>query len=114
MRRRYSQASPTCGRTRLLAPSRSASRSFLSLVLVALMLLVSFASPASFGMGDVKLALLIVLGLGDVATRALLLGLVLAAVFGLLLILRFGRPAAARSLPLAPFLATGAVVAVLL
>jgi hypothetical protein len=65
-------------------------------------------------MGDVKLALLVVLGLGDVATRALVLGLVLAAVFGALLLLRFGRSAAAQSLPLAPFLATGAAVVVLL
>jgi leader peptidase (prepilin peptidase) / N-methyltransferase len=87
---------------------------FPSLVLVALMLVLSTASPASFGMGDVKLALLIAVGLGDVAARALLLGLVLAGVFGLLLLLRFGRPAAVRSLPLAPFLATGAAVVVLL
>ena len=92
----------------------SLHRWFPSLVVVALMLVVSAASPASFGMGDVKLALLVAVGLGDVATRALLLGLVLAAAFGLLLLLRFGRPAAARSLPLAPFLATGAAVVVLL
>ena len=91
----------------------SLHRWFPSLVVVALMLVVSAASPASFGMGDVKLALLVAVGLGDVATRALLLGLVLAAAFGLLLLLRFGRPAAARSLPLAPFLATGAAVVVL-
>jgi leader peptidase (prepilin peptidase)/N-methyltransferase len=106
-------ASAACGL--LLAAQRvSLHRLFPSLVLVALMLVVSAASPASFGMGDVKLALLIAVGLGDVATRALLLGLVLAAGFGLLLLLRFGRPAAARSLPLAPFLATGAALVVLL
>jgi len=87
---------------------------FPSLVLVALMLVVSAASPASFGMGDVKLALLVAVGLGDVAPRALLLGLVLAAAHGLLLLIRFGRPAAGRFLPLAPFLATGAAVVVLL
>ena len=92
----------------------SLHRLFPSLVVVALMLVVSAASPDSFGMGDVKLALLVAVGLGDVARRALLLGLVLAAAFGLLLLLRFGRPAAARSLPLAPFLATGAAVVVLL
>jgi len=34
------------------------------------------------GMGDVKPALLLVLGLGGLATQALLLGLVLAAAFG--------------------------------
>ena len=99
----------------LLAAQRVSLQSlFPSLVLVALMLVVSIASPAAFGMGDVKLALLVAFGLGGVATRALVLGLVLAAVFGLLLLLRFGRPAAARSLPLAPFLATGAAVVVLL
>ena len=85
-----------------------------SLALVALMLGLSLAWPASFGMGDVKLALLVVLGLGDVATRALLLGLVLAAAFGAVLMLRYGRLAARRSLPLAPFLSCGAAVAVLL
>jgi leader peptidase (prepilin peptidase)/N-methyltransferase len=98
----------------LFAEPPSVQRLLPSLVLVVFMFVLSFASPASFGMGDVKLALLLVLGLGDVATRALVLGLVLAAAFGALLLLRFGRSAAARSLPLAPFLATGAAVAVLL
>jgi leader peptidase (prepilin peptidase) / N-methyltransferase len=98
----------------LFAERPSVQRLLPSLVLVVFMFVVSFASPASFGMGDVKLALLVVLGLGDVATRALVLGLVLAAAFGALLLLRFGRSAAARSLPLAPFVATGAAVVVLL
>ena len=99
----------------LLAAERiSLHRLFPSLVLVALMLVVSIGSPAALGMGDVKLALLVVLGLGGVATRALVLGLVLAALFGLLLLLRFGRPAAARSLPLAPFFAASAAVVVVL
>jgi leader peptidase (prepilin peptidase)/N-methyltransferase len=98
----------------LVADRPSVQRLLPSLVLVAFMLVLSFASPASFGMGDVKLALLVVLGLGDVATRALVVGLVLAAAFGALLLVRFGRAAAARSLPLAPFLATGAALVVLL
>jgi leader peptidase (prepilin peptidase)/N-methyltransferase len=85
-----------------------------SLALVALMLGLSLAWPASFGMGDVKLALLLVLGLGEVATQALVLGLVLAAAFGALLTLRHGRSASMRSLPLAPFLSSGAAVVVLL
>ena len=81
---------------------------------VALMLALSLVSPASFGMGDVKLALLLVLGLGAFAMQALVLGLVLAAAFGAVLMLRYGRIAARQSLPLAPFLSGGAVVAVLL
>jgi leader peptidase (prepilin peptidase)/N-methyltransferase len=84
------------------------------LALVALMLGLSLASPASLGMGDVKLALLLVLGLGEIATQALVLGLVLAAAFGALLMLRHGRAASLRSLPLAPFLGSGAAVVVLL
>lgn len=81
---------------------------------VALMLALSVVSPASFGMGDVKLGLLIVLGLGGVAAQALVLGIVLAAAFGAALMLRYGRVAARRSLPLAPFLVGGAAMAVLL
>jgi len=84
------------------------------LAVVALMLGMSLARPASFGMGDVKLALLLVLGLGGVAAQALVLGLVLASAFGAVLMLRYGRTAARRSLPLAPFLGGGAALAVLL
>ena len=74
----------------------------------------SLARPASFGMGDVKLALLLVLGLAGLAAQAIVLGLVLAAVFGGALLMLYGRSAAGRSLPLAPFLSGGAAVAVLL
>jgi len=81
---------------------------------VALMLGLSLFRPASFGMGDVKLALLLVLGLGGLATQALVLGLVLAAAFGGALILRYGRSASKRPLPLAPFLSGGAALVVLL
>lgn len=84
------------------------------IALVALMLGMSLARPTSFGMGDVKLALLIVLGLGALAAQALVFGLVLAGAFGAVLMLRYGRIAARRSLPLAPFLSGGAAVAVLL
>jgi leader peptidase (prepilin peptidase)/N-methyltransferase len=81
---------------------------------VALLLGLSLFRPASFGMGDVKLALLLLLGLGGLAAQALLLGLALAAALGVALVLRFGRSAATRSLPLAPFLSGGAAVVVLL
>jgi leader peptidase (prepilin peptidase) / N-methyltransferase len=98
----------------LFAEGTGAEHLLGSLALVALMLALSVAWPASFGMGDVKLALLLVLGLGEVATQALVLGLVLAAAFGAVLMLRHGRSASMRSLPLAPFLSGGAVVVVLL
>ena len=84
------------------------------IAVVGLMLGLSLIQPASFGMGDVKLALLLVLGLGGVAAQALILGLALAAVFGGALLLRYGRSAVGQSLPLAPFLSGGAAVVVLL
>ena len=83
------------------------------LALVVLMLVLGLLWPASFGMGDVKLALLVVAGLGGVAAQALVLSLVLAAAFGAILVVRHGRPAAARALPLAPFVAGGAAIAML-
>jgi prepilin signal peptidase PulO-like enzyme (type II secretory pathway) len=43
----------------------------------------------------------------------LVVALALAACFGLLLLLRLGRSAASRRLPLAPFFAAGALIALI-
>jgi len=83
------------------------------LAVVTLILVLGLLWPASFGMGDVKLALLVVAGLGGSAVHAFLVGLVLAAAFGALLIVRDGRSAATRALPLAPFVAGSAALAML-
>jgi len=82
------------------------------LATVLLLLVVGLRWPAAFGMGDVKLALLLVLGLDGGAVRALALGLALAALAGCALVVRHGRTALRASLPLAPFIAAGALVAV--
>jgi leader peptidase (prepilin peptidase)/N-methyltransferase len=81
-------------------------------VVVVALLAVSLARPRALGMGDVKLALLIVSGLDGDALRALAFGLVFAALAALALLARDGRAAWRASLPLAPFLATGALLAV--
>ena len=81
------------------------------LVVVAALLALGLARPEALGMGDVKLALLLVLGLDGRGAVALVVALALAAGFGLLLLLRFGRAAASRKLPLAPFFAAGALIA---
>jgi len=83
------------------------------LVLVAVLLALSLFRPEAIGMGDVKLALLLVLGFDGRAVVALLVSLALAAGFGLLLLLRHGRAGASLQLPLAPFFAAGALVALL-
>ncbi len=77
------------------------------------LLALSLFRPEALGMGDVKLALLLVLGLDGRAMVALLVALALAAGFGLVLLVRFGRSAASRKLPLAPFFAAGALLALI-
>jgi leader peptidase (prepilin peptidase) / N-methyltransferase len=80
---------------------------------VAFLLVFTLWRAESFGMGDVKFALLVVFGLNGDAAQGLLFGLALAALLGALIILRYGRAAGKRALPLAPFLAAGALVALL-
>jgi leader peptidase (prepilin peptidase) / N-methyltransferase len=82
--------------------------------IVVILALVSLARPGALGMGDVKLALLVVVGLDGSATYALLLGLILATLAGLATIMRYGVSARRRSLPLAPFIAAGSLLALLL
>lgn len=83
------------------------------LVLVGALLALSLLRPEALGMGDAKLALLLVVGLDGRASVALLVALALAAGFGVLLFFRFGRAAASRALPLAPFFAAGALIALI-
>lgn len=80
---------------------------------VTFLLVCALWRPDSFGMGDVKLALLVVFGLNGDAAQGLLFGLALAALLGALIIIRYGRAAGKRALPLAPFVAAGALVALL-
>jgi leader peptidase (prepilin peptidase) / N-methyltransferase len=83
------------------------------LVLVGGLLTLSLVRPEALGMGDVKLALLLVVGLDGRGAVALLVALALAAGFGLLMLARFGRAATSCKLPLAPFLALGALIALI-
>jgi leader peptidase (prepilin peptidase) / N-methyltransferase len=82
-------------------------------VIVAL-LVVSLAAPAMLGMGDVKLALLILCALDGLAPLALLTALELYALTALGLLIVHGRSALGTSLPLAPIIAAGCLFTVLL
>lgn len=87
----------------------------LAAVGTALLLLIPAAvRRGTIGMGDVKLGLLLGAGLGLDVMQALLLGLLAAWPVVGYLVLRDGRPATAMTLPLAPFLALGAIAAVFL
>lgn len=104
-------AAVACGALTLAAGESLAL--LVGLATVLLLLVVSLHWSAALGMGDVKLALLLVLGLDGSALRAIALGLALAGLAGCALVVRHGRPALRASLPLAPFIAAGALVAVI-
>jgi prepilin signal peptidase PulO-like enzyme (type II secretory pathway) len=81
----------------------------------ALLLLVpATVRRGTVGMGDVKLGLLLGAGLGMDVMQALLIGLLAAWPLAGYMVLRDGRDATRIALPLAPFLAIGAIAAVLL
>jgi leader peptidase (prepilin peptidase)/N-methyltransferase len=69
------------------------------------------AYPRGLGMGDVKLALLLGAMLGGTVAVALLLGFVAGLVPSVVLFARHGSKARKMAIPLVPFLALGAVVA---
>ena len=69
--------------------------------------------PAGLGMGDVKLVLFIGAAVGAEIVPTLLIGTLSAAFFGLALLLWMGPRARRIAFPFGPFLAVGAVVALL-
>jgi leader peptidase (prepilin peptidase) / N-methyltransferase len=82
--------------------------------LVLGLLCVSLAAPAVLGMGDVKLALLIVCALDAFAVLALALTFEVYVMVALVLLFERGRAALKMSLPLAPITAAGCLIALLL
>lgn len=96
-----------------LAPDR-ALEWVLAAVLSCLGLLVlHLAYPQGLGLGDVKLALLLGAALGADVTTALLIGMLAGAAYAALLIVRGGGTARHTAFAFGPFLAFGAVVALL-
>jgi leader peptidase (prepilin peptidase)/N-methyltransferase len=81
--------------------------------IVLLLLGISVIRPAVLGMGDVKLALLILCALDSATALALLVTLELYALVALILLGRHGRAALTMSLPLAPIAGTACMIAIL-
>lgn len=73
--------------------------------------LLVLAYPRGMGMGDVKLAFFTGCGLGLAVLVGLFLGFLFAAVPAIVLLVRHGSAARKLAIPLGPFLALGAVVA---
>lgn len=75
------------------------------------LLAIALIKPGGMGMGDVKLCLLLGAMLGRNVAVALFIGFIAASVPSLYLYARHGRAAGKMALPLGPFLALGATVA---
>jgi leader peptidase (prepilin peptidase)/N-methyltransferase len=73
--------------------------------------LIVLAYPRGLGMGDVKLSAFLGAGLGVSVIVAMFVGFFVAFVPAALLLVRHGKEARKRAIPLGPFLALGAVVA---
>lgn len=82
-----------------------------ALVAGAVLFAVALAYPKGMGMGDVKLAAFLGAGLGGAVAVAFFVGFLSAFVPAAFLLVRHGRAARKRAIPLGPFLALGAVVA---
>ncbi len=77
------------------------------LAIASPLLLIALLRPDGMGMGDVKLVAVMGLFIGWQAWSALLTGLLLAGLAGLLISLGTGSRPSRVALPLAPFLAAG-------
>jgi leader peptidase (prepilin peptidase) / N-methyltransferase len=82
------------------------------LLVAAALLAIGLIKPHAIGMGDGKLALVVALGLTDKALIALASGMLLAAIVAAPR-LRQGGQARKSTLPLGPFVAFGALIALL-
>lgn len=91
-----------------------ALESIVAAVGAALLLLVPLlVYPSSVGMGDVKLGLFVGAALGTSVVSALVLASFAAAAYGISLMVRHGTAARHATMPFGPFLAFGAIVALL-
>lgn len=83
----------------------------LGIGLIGVLLVISLVRPAWLGMGDVKLALLMLCALHAATPLALAVAVELYVLIALVLIARRGRAALRMALPLAPFMACGSLLA---
>lgn len=96
-----------------LFPDRSLEWIGASLAVGAVLLTAALVKPGAVGYGDVKLGLLLGAGLGQGVLVCLVVGTFAMWPIAAYLYFRDGRPAGKIALPFGPFLALGAVVALL-
>jgi len=74
------------------------------------LLALALVYPAGLGMGDVKLALFLGVGLGRSVILTLVFGCLGAGLLGALVLVRYGSAGRKVALPFGPFLALGALI----
>ncbi|MGN6276661.1 MAG: prepilin peptidase [Solirubrobacterales bacterium] len=94
-------------------PSSLPERAIAAVAAGGLLFLAALIYPSGMGLGDVKLAAVMGFFLGRNVAPALLIALVAGSVVGLALIAREGASARKKAIPFGPFLALGALVALL-
>ncbi len=77
------------------------------------LLVAALAYPGGMGMGDVKLAALLGLYLGDAVVAALVAAVLTGALVGIAVLISQGSGARKRAIPFGPFLALGGIVGLL-
>ena len=97
-----------------LEPERALEWTLAALGAFGVLFVLAAINPAGLGMGDVKLALLLGAALGWQVLGALVLGFVLAAGAGVVMIVRGGWAARKNTLPLGPCLAAGGILVLFL
>jgi leader peptidase (prepilin peptidase) / N-methyltransferase len=94
-----------------LDPASLPERALAALGAGGFLLAAALIRPGAMGLGDVKLAAVLGLYLGRGVIAALLIAFVSGSLFGLALIARHGWAARLRTIPFAPFLSLGVLVA---
>jgi leader peptidase (prepilin peptidase)/N-methyltransferase len=107
-------ATIVCAALSIAEARRPTTAFYIGVVLVTLLFVLAFAAPRLLGMGDAKLALLILCALPVLAALALMLAVELYALAAIARRIRRGRTALGTALPLAPLAAAACIVTVLL
>ena len=97
----------------LIADERLAEYALGAALAGGALLIAALMNPGGLGMGDVKLALLLGALLGSSVLPALMVGFLLIVPVSAVLFWRHGAAARRATVPLGPFLATGAVAVLL-
>ena len=95
----------------VITPDRWLELGIAALGAAGYLYLAALIKPGGMGMGDVKLALLLGVGLGATVAVAMLIGIIAAACVGVAIVLVQGAAGRRVRIPLAPYLSAGAVVA---